>query len=58
MPLPTLAQRYLFSIAEADRIVIGARNRRQIEASITDWQLGKLSEALFEAVTDTLLKEA
>ncbi len=26
MPLPTLAQRYLFSIAEADRIVMGARN--------------------------------
>ena len=25
MPLPSLAQRYLFSIQEADRIVIGAR---------------------------------
>lgn len=56
MPLPTLAQRYLFSIAEADRIVMGARNTEQIKATVSDWQSGKLSEEIFNKITAVILK--
>lgn len=51
MALPTLAQRYLFSIAEADRVVMGARTPRQIQATVADWKAGKLPESLFDKVT-------
>lgn len=56
MPLPTLAQRYLFSIAEADRIVMGARNTEQIKATVSDWQSGKLSKEIFDKITAVILK--
>lgn len=52
MPLATLCQRYLFSIKEADRVVIGARNIKQIKSTIVDWNLGKLPESLFNFITD------
>lgn len=55
MPLPTLAQRYLFSIAEADRVVMGARNLKQINATVEDWKLGKLPEAVFHQITEIIL---
>ncbi|WP_246109095.1 aldo/keto reductase [Seonamhaeicola algicola] len=51
MPLATLAQRYLFSIKEADRVVMGARTPAQIKATVDDWNAGKLSEELFNEVT-------
>lgn len=51
MPLATLAQRYLFSIAEADRVVVGARNMQQVNATLHDWNAGKLSKELFDAIT-------
>lgn len=54
MPLATLAQRYLFSIAEADRVVMGARNLTQIKATINDWNLGKLPEEIFNEITETI----
>ena len=54
MPLITLAQRYLFSIAEADRVVLGAKNVEQIKSSIADWKLGKLPEELFNEITKTI----
>lgn len=57
MPLPTLAQRYLFSIAEADRVVMGARTPAQIKATIDDWNAGKLSEELFNEVTACILTD-
>lgn len=57
MPLPTLAQRYLFSIAEADRIVMGARNTDQIKATVADWEAGKLPETIFDRITDVILDE-
>ncbi len=57
MPLPALAQRYLFSIAEADRIVMGARNMQQIQATIADWESGKLSEENFDKITAIIMKE-
>jgi len=53
--LPSLAQRYLFSIAEADRVVIGARTPRQIEATLADWRAGKLPRELFEQVSQAII---
>lgn len=55
LPLPTLAQRYLFSIAEADRIVMGARNTQQIKATIADWESGKLPKEIFDKITELIL---
>lgn len=54
MPLPTLAQRYLFSIGQATRIVMGARNIKQIQNTINDWQQGALSKAIFDEITAVL----
>ncbi|MEJ7736428.1 MAG: aldo/keto reductase [Chitinophagaceae bacterium] len=56
MPLPSLAQRYLFSIAEADRIVMGARNTEQIKATVSDWESGKLPEEIFDKITAVIMK--
>lgn len=57
MSLATLSQRYLFSIKEADRVVMGARTPAQIKATIDDWNAGKLSEDLFNEVTACILTE-
>lgn len=54
MPLATLAQRYLFSIGEADRVVMGARNLEQIQSTIKDWKLGKLPEDIFNEITEII----
>ncbi len=56
MPLATLAQRYLFSIKEADRVVMGAKNLVQIQSTISDWKLGKLDKDIFEEITDAILE--
>lgn len=56
MPLATLAQRYLFSIKEADRIVMGARTLDQIKATISDWKQGKLPEYIFNKITNIIIK--
>ena len=58
MDLATLAQRYLFSVKEATCVVIGARNLKQIESSIRDWEQGALPEDLFELVTKTIIAAA
>ena len=51
IPLATMCQRYLFSMKEADRVVIGARTKAQIESTISDWKLGKLPEDLFDRIS-------
>ena len=56
MSLPTLAQRYLFTINEADRIVMGARNMEQIKGTVADWESGKLSEEIFDRITTVIMK--
>jgi aryl-alcohol dehydrogenase-like predicted oxidoreductase len=56
VPLPTLAQRYLFSIQEATRIVMGARKINQIKNTIDDWQQGALPEEIFDEITEVLLR--
>ncbi|MGY3052983.1 aryl-alcohol dehydrogenase-like predicted oxidoreductase [Pedobacter sp. UYEF25] len=55
MSLPTLAQRYLFSIKEANRVVMGARNLAQIKTTVNDWSQGKLAKELFEKITDIII---
>lgn len=55
IPLPTLAQRYLFSIGEATRIVMGARNIKQIQNTINDWQQGALPKLIFDEITNILV---
>ncbi|WP_111708974.1 aldo/keto reductase [Lutibacter citreus] len=57
MSLATLSQRYLFSIKEADRVVMGARTPEQIKATIDDWTAGKLSEEIFNEVTNCILNK-
>lgn len=54
MPLATIAQRYLFSVKEADRVVMGARTLQQIQSTISDWKLGKLPEAIFNEITQAI----
>jgi len=56
MRLSGLAQRYLFSISEASRIVMGASKMTQIVDSVADWNQGALSENLFNEIT-TVLKD-
>jgi len=55
MSIASLAQRYLFSIREADRVVMGARTPQQIASTVADWKKGKLSKVLFEEVTDAII---
>ncbi len=57
MALSTLAQRYLFSIKEADRVVMGARTLEQIKSTLLDWQSGKLDEEVFEMITSAILED-
>ena len=52
MDLPVLAQRYAFGIAEADRIVVGARTLAQVERTLADWEQGPLPKPLFQTVTN------
>jgi aryl-alcohol dehydrogenase-like predicted oxidoreductase len=53
--LSSLAQRYLFSMEEADRVVVGARNAIQMQNTIQDWNEGALPEQLFETITDLII---
>ncbi len=55
--LASLSQRYLFSIAEASRIVMGARNIKQITNTIKDWREGALDQDLFNEITTAILNE-
>jgi len=48
--LATLAQRYLFSIEEATRVVIGARKISQIQSTISDWKAGGLPKNIFDEI--------
>jgi aryl-alcohol dehydrogenase-like predicted oxidoreductase len=55
MPLANLAFRYALAIKEADRIVIGAKNMRQIQDALKDWKEGPISKELFEAITHSTM---
>ncbi|HET7119222.1 MAG TPA: aldo/keto reductase [Hanamia sp.] len=51
LTLATLAQRYLFSIEEATRVVIGARKISQIQSTILDWKAGALPKKIFDEIS-------
>lgn len=51
LALSTLAHRFAFSLAELDRVVIGAGNRAQLDAALRDFEAGPLPRELFDAVS-------
>ena len=51
MSLPEIAQRYLFSIEEATRVVTGAGTIGEMEKTIAYWNAGALSRELFDEIT-------
>ena len=55
IPLSRLALRYLFSIKEADRIVVGPSKKEQIVDVLEAWKEGKLSEPIFNEITKSIL---
>ena len=50
LSLATLGHRFMFSVAEIDRTVIGARNPAELAAALADFAAGPLPAALFEEV--------
>lgn len=56
IPLSRLALRYLFSIKEADRIVVGPSKKEQIVDVLEAWSEGKLAESIFNEITETILR--
>lgn len=55
MSLPEMAQRYLFSIDGATRVVMGARKFSQVTDTVSCWKLGALSISLFDEITQIIL---
>ena len=51
LSLATLAHRFLFSTAEIDRVVIGARTPAELTAALADFSAGPLSAALFAEIS-------
>ncbi len=58
MPLASLAQRYLFSIKEATRVVMGARKFSQITDTLSCWKEGCLPKDLFDRITKIILRDS
>ncbi|WP_343328582.1 aldo/keto reductase [Polaribacter staleyi] len=54
IPLSRLALRYVFSIAEADRVVVGPTRIEQLKDVLNAWEEGKLPEDLFNEITNTI----
>lgn len=52
--LSSLAQRFLFSLKEANRVVMGARKIEQIESTIADWKAGVLDQNLFNEIVNSI----
>lgn len=54
IPLSRLALRYVFSIAEADRIVVGPTKMEQLKDVLNAWEEGKLPETVFNDITNAI----
>lgn len=50
LALPSLAHRFMFGLAEVDRVVIGASNRAQLDAALADFAAGPLPLEIFDEV--------
>ena len=57
IPLSRLALRYVFSIEEADRVVVGPSKQEQMEDLIEAWDEGKLPEEVFNEITTTIISK-
>lgn len=56
MSLTDISLRYLFSIKEADRVVIGPSNMEEVKESLRIWEEGPLSKKIFNQVTEVLIE--
>lgn len=56
LSLPSLAQRYLFSVKEANWVVVGASNPAQMQTTIQDWKAGPLPKEIFEQINEVRTK--
>ena len=56
MQLADMAQRYLFSISEATRVVMGAKKLNQLSNTVSSWNAGALSRTMFDEITHIILK--
>tara|TARA_R110002126_G_scaffold291782_1_gene458031 strand:+ start:58000 stop:58947 length:948 start_codon:yes stop_codon:yes gene_type:complete len=54
IPLSRLALRYVFSIAEANRVVVGPTKMEQLTDVLEAWEEGKLPEEIFNEITNTI----
>ncbi|WP_341220740.1 aldo/keto reductase [Polaribacter atrinae] len=54
IPVSRLALRYVFSILEADRVVVGPTKMEQLTDVLNAWEEGKLPEDLFNEITNTI----
>ncbi len=50
LPLASLAHRFTFGLGELDRVVVGASNRAQLDAVLTDFAAGPLPTAPFDEI--------
>lgn len=54
--LPEIALRYLLSIEEADRVVLGPSNLDELKESLSAWKMGRLPEHIFEEITESIIE--
>jgi aryl-alcohol dehydrogenase-like predicted oxidoreductase len=55
IPLSRLALRYVFSIEEADRVVVGPTNQEQLTDLLNALEEGKLEESIFNEITNSII---
>ena len=55
IPLSRLALRYVFSMEEADRVVVGPSKMEQMKDLIDAWEEGILPEAIFNEITNNIV---
>lgn len=55
LSLTNLALRYLFSMKEADRVVLGPGNLDEVKESLQIWEEGPLDKDIFDQVTEVLI---
>lgn len=54
IPFSRLALRYVFSIKEADRVVVGPTTKDQLKDLLSAWDEGKLPETIFNDITNMI----
>lgn len=55
IPLSRLALRYVFSMEEADRVVVGPTTKEQMDDLLDAWNEGKLPETIFDEITNNIV---